>query len=132
MVARLALLTAADSYARLGSVPIGRVCFVADGALQVFPVTFALAGNHVVFRSSIGFKLDAADMGRNVAFEVDEWDPGTRRGWSVVVRGPARRVVDPDRVAELDLLAPRAWLEVDDWIEIPIVDISGRSLVPFA
>lgn len=127
--ARMALLSSEECFDCLQSVPVGRVAFLADG-VQVFPVTFQVSAHRIVFRSSMGFKLDAAEMNRTVAFQADDWDPSTRTGWSVLVRGPARTVSDPQRIAELDALGLDPWLNGEDmrWIEVVVADISGRRL----
>lgn len=124
------MLTSDESFALLDSVPVGRIAFVADGAIQVFPVTFSVSATRIVFQSAIGSKLDAAEMARAVAFQADAWDEATRTGWSVLVRGPARIVADPERLAVLDDLGLEPWLGGEDmqWIEIPVADISGRRL----
>jgi nitroimidazol reductase NimA-like FMN-containing flavoprotein (pyridoxamine 5'-phosphate oxidase superfamily) len=127
---RMALLTSDECFALLETVPVGRIAYVSDGALQVFPVTFRVSAQRIVFQSAVGSKLDAAEMVRAVAFEADDWDEETRTGWSVVVRGPAHTVTDPERLAVLAAIDLEPWLKTTDmqWVEIPVVDISGRRL----
>lgn len=73
---------------------VGRVG-VSMGALPtVLPVSFRLVDERVVFRTGLGSKLDAATAGAVIAFEVDDIDPVSHEGWSVVVTGIAE-VVDP-------------------------------------
>ncbi len=51
----------------------------------------------VVFRIADGHKAQQAVLPR-VAFEVDSWDPDSRVGWSVVLKGVAQEVttgIDP-------------------------------------
>lgn len=128
--AEMTLLASDESFALLDTVPVGRIAFVADGALQIFPVTFAVSAQRIVFQSTLGAKLDAAEMRRAVAFQADAWEVATRTGWSVLVRGPVRTVADPERLAVLDELGLEPWLQAEgmQWIEMAVADISGRRL----
>ena len=69
---------------------------VTSGALPlVFPVTFQVMGERILFRTGQGTTLHAATRGSVVAFEADQFDPGAARGWSVLVTGVAREVCAP-------------------------------------
>lgn len=128
--AQMRILTSEECFKLLASVPVGRIAFVADGRLQIFPVTFAISENRVVLRSAIGSKLDAAEMARDVAFEADQWRDEDRSGWSVMIEGQVRAVTDQERIATLERLDLEPWLAGADmrWIEIIVSDISGRRL----
>ena len=67
---------------------------------NILPVNFRFDGRHILIRTGRGTKLDAATRNAVVAFEVDEVEPNTRSGWSVVVTGMARELTDPDELAE--------------------------------
>ena len=58
-------------------------------ASPALPVTFAVLDHAVVLRTAADTRLAAAADGAVRAFEVDEVDPVTRTGWSVVVTGVA-------------------------------------------
>lgn len=128
--ARMEVLTSEECFGLLGYTPVGRIAFLADGSVHVFPVNYKLDGERIVFRSPAGSKLDAAEMGRRVTFEADQWDPHTRSGWSVVAEGHLREVEAEARLAQLDDLGLEPWLDTPDmnWIEIVVEDISGRRL----
>src|ERR1700682_6157647 len=66
----------------------GRIAIVVDGQPLIFPVNYALSQRVVTFRTAHGTKLSKAP-GSNVACEIDEYDPSTRVGWSVLVQGVA-------------------------------------------
>jgi nitroimidazol reductase NimA-like FMN-containing flavoprotein (pyridoxamine 5'-phosphate oxidase superfamily) len=115
----------------LDSVTLGRIG-VSSGALPcVLPVNFRLVDDQVVFRTGIGTKLDAATQHAVVAFEVDQMDPITHEGWSVMVTGVAREVTDP---RELDRLAseriPR-WAPTGDGRVVAVSTdlVTGRRIV---
>ena len=72
---------------------VGRLAAVAGHHPLVMPVNFALDHGIIVFRSSAGVKIDAAQH-HNVAFQVDEIDVAQRSGWSVLVTGMAETLSD--------------------------------------
>ena len=81
-------LTYQECLARLGSKRVGRLAVVIDHYPQVFPLNYRLDDNIVVFRTSLGTKLLAANHA-NVGFQVDDVDPDGHLGWSVLVQGMA-------------------------------------------
>jgi uncharacterized protein len=66
-----------------------------------------------------------------VAFEVDELDPHTHTGWSVVITGWAFEVTDPDGLADLTKLAVRPWPTgpKSRYVRIVPDTIDGRRIV---
>lgn len=85
----------------LGRASLGRVGVTIGALPSVVPVNYRLVGDEVVIRTGAGTKLDAATRNAVVAFEVDEMDPIEHTGWSVMVTGVAREVVDAAEIAEL-------------------------------
>src|SRR5206468_8726785 len=75
----------------LGSKNIGRIAFSVVDVPEILPVNYASDRSTVVFRTAEDTKLRHAVM-RRVAFEVDEWNPATGVGWSVVIKGVAREI----------------------------------------
>ncbi|MFC4907067.1 pyridoxamine 5'-phosphate oxidase family protein [Actinomadura gamaensis] len=66
----------AECLALMGSVPVGRVVFTEQALPAVWPAAFALDGQSVVFRTTVGTRLDAALRGGAVvAFETDAFEP---------------------------------------------------------
>jgi hypothetical protein len=62
---------------------------------------------------------------------VDRIDEAFSEGWSVLVRGPARAVTDPDEAARLDEQAyttPWAGGPRDLWLRIEPVAVTGRRI----
>ena len=128
--AGLAILPLAECLRLLGSVPVGRIGFQADGEVVVLPVNHVVDGQSVVFRTSAGSKLSAADGQSQVVFEADDYDPGRRAGWSVVVNGQAQVVYDDAEIETLNRRGLDSW--VDDarpfWIRIRPASVSGRLI----
>jgi nitroimidazol reductase NimA-like FMN-containing flavoprotein (pyridoxamine 5'-phosphate oxidase superfamily) len=109
---------------------VGRVAVTAAALPRVFPVTFRVSGDQILFRTSPGTKLDAATNNTVVGFEADNFDPDARTGWSVMVTGVAREVSDPDELrATKGLQLPR-WAPSEDSrvIAVSIELVSGRRI----
>jgi nitroimidazol reductase NimA-like FMN-containing flavoprotein (pyridoxamine 5'-phosphate oxidase superfamily) len=93
----------------LATVPIGRVVFTDQAMPGVLPVNFLLYRGLIVLRTGEGSKLAAALRNAVVAFEADEFDVGSRIGWSAMVIGHARLVRDGAERAELSALNLNSW-----------------------
>lgn len=102
-------MTKSECFELLSGQRVGRVAVVDDWGPVVFPVNYVVDRHMVVFRSDEGSKLGAAGARSRVAFEIDGTDPGTRTGWSVLVRGEAVEVTDPAELARLRELPLHPW-----------------------
>ena len=116
----------------LDGASLGRVGVTAGALPSVLPVNFRLAGDRIVFRTGGGTKLAAATRNAVVAFEVDDIDPVQHTGWSVMVTGVARPVVDPDELTELNGLGIARWAAGRDGhvVEMSLEIVSGRRIPP--
>ncbi|MGF1664819.1 MAG: pyridoxamine 5'-phosphate oxidase family protein [Acidimicrobiia bacterium] len=115
----------------LRTTAVGRVAFLADGDISIMPVNYRMQGSSVVFRTTVGAKLEAAARHSPVAFEIDGWDAETQTGWSVVVKGVAAEVLDDAEAADLFDLGLRPWAEAADrrrWVRIRPDEITGRKI----
>ena len=75
----------------IASSDLGRIAFSIGDQPEILPINYAADGSVVVFRTAPDTIMAGALNGR-VAFEVDGWDPQTRVGWSVVLKGIAEEV----------------------------------------
>lgn len=83
-------MTREEAVELLAANTVGRFAYVArHGAPDVVPVNYAWSDGAILIRSGPGPKLQAAQRGECVAFEVDELDLDRRTGRSVVVTGRA-------------------------------------------
>ena len=116
----------------LGTTDIGRIAVVDAGHPVIFPVNYAMDGEHIVFRTAPGTKFDATVRGTPVAFEIDWTDQGSRAAWSVVVTGWARVVEAPEELARAEALDLRPWSEHDKphFVAVHPERVSGRRIVP--
>lgn len=109
---------------------VGRLGFVVGGRPMVLPVNYLADDRSVVFCTHEGGVLSSLGAGAEVAFEVDDSRPLEHSGWSVLVRGTARAVTDPDEVEALRRGGLRSWAAraPEVWVRIPIEELSGRRL----
>jgi hypothetical protein len=84
---------------RLASARVGRLAFSHRALPALLAVNYIVDGRELVLQTAAGPALAAAHgPGSIVAFEVDEIDPTTNSGWSVVVTGPLREVTEKPRI----------------------------------
>ena len=117
----------------LGSVSLGRVVFTARALPAIRPVSHLVDGDHVIIRTDSGAAITSelrAEAGTIVAYEADAIDLAEHLGWSVIVVGVARRVIDPDEAA-VYRLALRPWVSgaKDQVIAIHADMVTGFRLV---
>jgi hypothetical protein len=97
-------------------------------------VNYRLDGTTVVIRTHQGTILDSAEHA-NVTFEVDEIDPVSRSGWSVLIRATAEEVGEQHRadlVASTQATGLEPWAPGDKghWIRLIAHEVTGRRIVP--
>jgi nitroimidazol reductase NimA-like FMN-containing flavoprotein (pyridoxamine 5'-phosphate oxidase superfamily) len=115
----------------LSTQDVGRVAWLAPDGLQILPVTYVFSDGRIVFRTSPDSVLSELSSLSDVVFEVDEIDQRNHRGWSVVARGQAQAVTEPQ---ELDRLLTDAG--VVPWapgnrnllIQITPAKVTGRTV----
>ena len=88
------VLTREECLHLLAQVDVGRVGVSMDALPVILPVHFAVSDEWVVFRSTLGTRLDAATLGAVVAFQADGYDPTRTSGWSVMLQGVAAAAPD--------------------------------------
>ncbi len=115
----------------LSGASFGRVGVSVQALPAILPVTMAVIGGLVVFRTIPGTKLAYAATGSILAVEVDEYDPATDQGWSVLVRGVASELADPNTVAQARRLLAGSWIgdgAAEHYIGVSCDLVTGRRL----
>lgn len=128
----LEMLPMHDCLARLRSARMGRLAFLSDGYPMILPVNHGMDGDCVVFRTSFGPKLAAAENEMPVAYEIDGVDVDRRAGWSVLVRGDARTVDNPGEIDRLNRLGVWPFADATErthWVRISSGEITGRKII---
>ena len=121
-------LTRQQSELLLRNTRHGRLAFLAEGRVEIFPVNYAFDGKKLFFRTAPGAKLLAAEARSMVAFETDGILPD--EGWSVVVRGHIAPIPEDevDYVRGLGL-APWVPTHKDFFVSMSIKEITGRHFI---
>ncbi|MFF5313420.1 helix-turn-helix domain-containing protein [Streptomyces massasporeus] len=127
---RFTELTEAECRSLLSTHGVGRLAVPTDSGPVVVPVNYSVVDGGIVFRTEPGTTPAQAD-GHQVAFEADRIDEAFSEGWSVLVRGPATTVTDPDEVARLEEQAfstPWAGGPRELWLRVEPVAVTGRRI----
>jgi uncharacterized protein len=109
---------------------VGRLAVIVDGSPDIFPVNPVVDHGTIVFRTTAGTKL-AGTKGRDVAFEVDGYDAGTARAWSVVVKGRAQEIWEVDEILRALRLPLYPWQpgRKPRFVRIETANVTGRRFV---
>ncbi|MFT4218776.1 MAG: pyridoxamine 5'-phosphate oxidase family protein [Micropruina sp.] len=83
----LTSLDAAECRLLLATRAFGRVGWNSASGLQILPVSYGLADDLIVFRTAARSPLAQLLEPVEVSFQVDDLDPETSTGWSVLVHG---------------------------------------------
>jgi len=127
--AGLEILREEQCLSLLEGTSLGRIAVTVGAVPAIFPINYRLIDGRILFRTGDGTKLHQASDHAVVAFEVDEVDPVTHAGWSVLVVGVAKEVREAHADAGLDTI-PRPWApgERDHIIAITPELVSGRRV----
>jgi nitroimidazol reductase NimA-like FMN-containing flavoprotein (pyridoxamine 5'-phosphate oxidase superfamily) len=117
-----------DCRALLRAATVGRVGLSIEALPVVLPVTYAVDGDRIVFRTGRGAKLAQALQRAVVCFEVDDVDVVNQTGWSVLVTGQASAITEPADLERARSLMLNPWRDVDGehYVAITIELLSGR------
>jgi uncharacterized protein len=110
---------------------VGRIGFVENGEVAILPVNYRLLGTSVVFRTSVGGKLHAAERERPASFQIDGFDELYQSGWSVLVKGTVASIDDPDTLAQLEEVPLTPWAAAQErpyWVRLIPHEITGRRI----
>lgn len=86
-----------ESWQLLSRHEVGRLATTAGGILDIFPITYVVDNQSIVFRTGPGTKLVELTINDQVVFEIDHYDE--REGYSVIVHGTAEQL---DSMADID------------------------------
>lgn len=126
-------MTPAECEALLRASQVGRVAVCSPDGPHVVPVNYVLVDGTVVFRTSPYSVVGTYGRDTTVALEIDHVDEASESGWSVVARGRAVAVTDPDDVAAIR----RTWT-TPPWaagmrtlyLRMSRPELTGRRLAP--
>ena len=125
--AAVSALDDAECHRLLGTRQIGRLYLGTGDAPSVFPTDYVLDGRTLQVRSTTRITLAAVHRA-DVTFAVDDLDPRTGAGWTVLVRGRAERSTgDPRPVGQRAHILPAPRVPDDDahWLRLTPQTIEG-------
>jgi uncharacterized protein len=125
----LEALSPRECVALLNGAQIGRAVFTERALPAVVPVNFIVLDDAVVMCTAPDTRLAAAATRGVLAFQVDDIDPTTRSGWSVVVVGVAELVDNPVEQASIHLLL-HPWVPGRNkvFVRLPLKVVTGRRI----
>jgi nitroimidazol reductase NimA-like FMN-containing flavoprotein (pyridoxamine 5'-phosphate oxidase superfamily) len=116
---------------------VGRIAYAGRFGLAVLPVSYKWHDGAIVFRTAEHGPLDEdlrtgiAHADYKVAFEIDDYDLAGRRGWSVLIQGPAHHVSAAECTAIIEAgVEPLAPGERELFVRIVPSRITGRRIGP--
>jgi uncharacterized protein len=118
-----------ECFELLSLVSVGRIGASIDALPVILPVYFTPFGESVLFRTTIGTKLDAATVGAVVAFQAEGDEPVDGTSWSVLLQGVASAVSDEDGQARAQSIPVGPWAgeKMDRrLVRIEATNVSGR------
>lgn len=121
-------LRAEECWELAARMPVGRIAWASAGGPFVVPVNFVVHDGRIVIHTAAYSALVRESDDSVVAFEVDEVDPVTRSGWSVLFRGRAHvgfRNGDRTQLPEVD-----SWADASRRLSVTIDvhEVTGRRV----
>ena len=109
---------------------VGRVVFSDERGPVALPVNFRMLAGTVVFRTEPDSGLLSNLPNREISFEVDHLDEALTEGWSVLLSGDGRAVVDPSEYEQVESLgiAPWAGGRRDTYVVLAPIQVTGRRI----
>ena len=109
----------------------GRVAVATPDGPHIVPLNYSVVDEAIIFRTTPFSML--ATYGRNakLAFEVDRTREPRKVGWSVVARGRADVVLDPEELSHIrQIWPPDPWADGPRHLHIRLSwkELTGRSL----
>ncbi|WP_431682642.1 helix-turn-helix domain-containing protein [Kitasatospora sp. KL5] len=122
-------LAPAECWARLASGGVGRVVLCTGDGPVALPVNFGVLDGTVVYRTAEGSSA-CPQAGAPLAFEVDRIDEAFGSGWSVLVKGTAVRLEEPEIEHLKHHGRPDPWVGEgrDIWVRVRTSSVTGRNI----
>lgn len=109
----------------------GRVAVATPDGPHIIPLNYSVVDESIIFRTTPFSILATYARNAKLAFEVDHFDDEHKLGWSVVVRGRADVVSDPEEINRIrKVCAPLPWADGarNLYFRLDWKELSGRAL----
>jgi nitroimidazol reductase NimA-like FMN-containing flavoprotein (pyridoxamine 5'-phosphate oxidase superfamily) len=115
---------------RVGRLAVSPPDWRTPPVIRPLTYVFDRSSQSLVFRSGRGSKFTALLLSGHAAFEIDEFEPGERRGWSVIVQGAVEEFRNATELQRLERLGLEPWApgELPHWIRLHASVVSGRRI----
>ncbi len=124
-------LSEEQSWELLESRNTGRLGYLHEGRILIFPINYLVHDRSIYFRTSSDGAIGAATPRPSMSFEIDLASPERSGGWAVLASGPAKHVKDPELLTFLwGRIMPEPWGAGlrDLFVCIEPTIITGRSV----
>lgn len=122
------ILQVDECWERLRAATIGRLALVVNGGPEIFPVNYLVDHSSLVIRTGDGTKVDALRADPRAAFEIDGFNPDDGTAFSVIIKGQAKEISNPDELREtvsLDVSPLQSGVK-NHFIRIIAEEVTGR------
>lgn len=121
------VLTEAECWEKLASHHVGRIVTNVGEVIDVVPLNYVVDNGTIVFRTGEGSKLSQLTVNNSVILQVDDYTSET--GWSVVLRGTARRLETSEEVFAADQLSLKPMVATlkFNYVRIKAQSLTGRT-----
>lgn len=119
-------LSSEQCWEHLYSARFGRIATMDGDEIEITPINLVADDEKIYFRTARGTKLLHLMLNEHVAVQVDQAQGG--EAWSVIVRGTARHLTDPEETARVDELPLRPWVDTTklEYVEVVPTKVTGR------
>jgi hypothetical protein len=109
---------------------VGRVVFTDRGVPVALPVNYRVLDQDIVFRTEEGATVLANLSSQEISFEVDHLDEALTEGWSVLVSGRGRALVDPTEREQVESVGVAPWAggARDTYVRLAPDQVTGRRI----
>ena len=123
------VMSEAECIAHVAGGGVGRVVFNSVSGPVALPVNYRFVDGQVIFRTQSKTAAVFGE-GQTASFEVDHVDETMSEGWSVLITGRARQVVDPAQLEELSRVDIEPWAGGvrEAYVCVDATEVSGRSI----
>jgi uncharacterized protein len=124
-------MTADECVGLLAAGVVGRAAICIPTGPYIVPVNYTVHGDAILFRTAPYSVLGTYGWSGDIAFEVDDVDPQTHTGWSVVAVGPGEMVDDVKEIEQIRwAYDPKPWAEGSRqlYVRLHWRQITGRRI----
>jgi nitroimidazol reductase NimA-like FMN-containing flavoprotein (pyridoxamine 5'-phosphate oxidase superfamily) len=104
--------------------------FTDRGVPVALPVNYRVLDQDIVFRTEEGATVLANLSSQEISFEVDHLDEALTEGWSVLVSGRGRALVDPTEREQVESVGVAPWAggARDTYVRLAPDQVTGRRI----